>query len=261
MAKVYAFLVGKVAVLTQRGDVKNVVLGKGELDPLIFEVEEAAAEIVEEKEAKPRKVIPAIPSYQRYAQEEGFWQLLARQLPTSATDEEQVKRRRELWKKFDLNGNGFVSLGEAHAGMRYVLPDLKLREAREAIASAFELSKGLSSAKKENVTGTRKDDRAQHYLDRAEFRAFLAALRSHLVCQHAFTRLDSGGDGRIDRTEFLAAVPVLEEWTGPLADADRVFTEIDADGAGAIRFAEFCTWAVRRQLDGEDDDDLALEVF
>ena len=44
----------------------------------------------------------------------------------------------------------------------------------------------------------------------------------------------------------MDALPILEEWTGKVDDAEQVFQEIDADGGGAIRFSEFCAWAVRR---------------
>ena len=67
------------------------MLGKGELDPLIFEVEEEVAAVKAEKEhvkvVKPKRIAPVIPNYQRYAQTEGFWQKLVQQLPTSKTDE------------------------------------------------------------------------------------------------------------------------------------------------------------------------------
>lgn len=263
VVKVHAFFAGKLAALIQRDEeVKNVNLGKGELDPLIFEVEEEEVAVKKEqvKPVKPKRAAPVIPDYQRYARAAGFWQKLAEQLPTSKTDEAQIKARRKLWGHFDLNGNGCVSLSETQAGMRHIdLPELQLREAKPAIARAFGLTKDLSSTKRVEAQKAPKNDVAQHFLDRAEFRAFLAAIRSHIVCQHAFKRLDAGGDGRIDRTEFLDALPILEQWTGKIDDAESVFKEIDADGAGTIRFAEFCAWAVRRELAADADDDSALE--
>ena len=133
------------------------MLGKGELDPLIFEVEEEAAVVAEKvhvKVVKPKRVAPVIPNYQRYARTEGFWQKLVQQLPTSKTDQVEVQARRKLWRNFDLNGNGCVSLSETQAGMRHIdLPDLQLREAKPAIARAFGLTKDLSSTK---PTGSKK---------------------------------------------------------------------------------------------------------
>lgn len=46
------------------------------------------------------------------------WDELARKMPTSKTDPVQIKRRAELWKYFDNNGNGYASLAETQKGIR-----------------------------------------------------------------------------------------------------------------------------------------------
>ena len=40
------------------------------------------------------------------------WDAMAQKMPTSKTDPVQIKRRAELWKYFDNNGNGYASLAE-----------------------------------------------------------------------------------------------------------------------------------------------------
>ena len=49
--------------------------------------------------------------------------------------------------------------------------------------------------------------------------------------------------------EFLAAKEVLEKWVGVLADPWADFRAIDDDGSGSISFDEFCDWAIKKNLD------------
>ena len=44
-------------------------------------------------------------------------------------------------------------------------------------------------------------------------------------------------------------------WVGPIADIDSEFRAIDKNGGGIILFDEFCDWAIKKNLDLEDDDD------
>lgn len=46
------------------------------------------------------------------------WDAIAAKIPTSKTDPVQIKRRAELWKYFDNNGNGYASLAECQKGIR-----------------------------------------------------------------------------------------------------------------------------------------------
>ena len=40
-----------------------------------------------------------------------------------------------------------------------------------------------------------------------------------------------------------------------MSDPEKEWKEADKDGSGNILFIEFCDWAIKRNLDLDDDDD------
>ena len=48
---------------------------------------------------------------------------------------------------------------------------------------------------------------------------------------------------------------MIEKWVGKIDDPEATFREIDTNSGGKILFIEFCEWAIKKQLDLEDDDD------
>jgi hypothetical protein len=48
----------------------------------------------------------------------------------------------------------------------------------------------------------------------------------------------------------------MQKWGIKINDPKQSFKEADSDGKGMILFIEFCDWAIRKNLDLEDDDDL-----
>ena len=88
-----------------------------------------------------------------------------------------------------------------------------------------------------------------------EFRYFLLSLRMYFEYYAAFARVDTDGDKRISKKEFIAGRHQLERWVGPIMDMEAEFDEVDADGGGMVLFDEFCDWAIKKGLDLEDDDD------
>ena len=85
------------------------------------------------------------------------------------------------------------------------------------------------------------------------------ALRQRFEYWQAFRRIDSGGDGRIDLQEFLAAKLMIEKWVGKLDDPVAEFNLIDGNGGGQILFDEFCDWSCKKHLDLDDDDDFQAD--
>lgn len=83
--------------------------------------------------------------------------------------EEQANARRQLWSAFDVNGNGYVSLGETNMGLRKVLRQELIAAAKPAIKGAFEFAKDYSKARAGDKHG---DD----FIEKKEFEAFLVAL-------------------------------------------------------------------------------------
>merc|ERR1712142_1460483 len=110
-----------------------------------------------------------------------------------------------------------------------------------AINRAFHHARKIS--KKESEHG---DD----YIEFCEFRIFLYMLRQFFEYYQAFNRLDTEGDGRVNKDEFTseAVQTTLQKWVGP-------FEAIDTNGGGQILFTEFVDWALEKNLDVEDDDD------
>ena len=51
----------------------------------------------------------------------------------------------------------------------------------------------------------------------------------------------------------------MNRWGANISDPAATFKEIDVDGGGMILFDEFAAWAMKRELDLEDDDDASFE--
>lgn len=151
------------------------------------------------------------------------WDEIATKMPTSKTDPVAIKRRNELWKYFDNNGNGYASLAETQKGIRDGLQLQDLYEAKPAIIRAFNFAKDA-------VPG--KNKYGADYLEKKEFRIFLVALRQRFEYFQAFKRIDSGGDGRIDLMEFMSSRKIIEKWVGKMADPEKEFNLIDTNGGG-----------------------------
>ena len=70
-----------------------------------------------------------------------------------------------------------------------------------------------------------------------------------------FCRIDSSDDFKINLNEFKKAIPTLEKWGIKINDPEKEFNSIDTNHGGVILFDEFCTYAIKKNLDLEDDDD------
>lgn len=173
------------------------------------------------------------------------WADVAKKLPWGA-DEESVKRRKKLFKVFDPNGNGLLSLAEVDKG---VGEDLKMGDVicKAVIIRAFQASKTVNQSESKAAN----DD----YVDFTEFRTLLLYLRQYLELWVMFEAIDTNKDKRIDASEFAAAAKLVESWGMTIKEPAEVFAEIDGDGGGMILFDEFADWAIRKQLDLPDDDD------
>ena len=174
------------------------------------------------------------------------WGKIAEKLPTKKGDKEQRKRRFAMFKLFDPNGNGYLSLAELDLGIRNILQLDQVFDCKPAIIQAYKAARNKGKAKSKY---------SGDYVDKHEFRFFLLALRQYFEYWAAFARVDTGDDRRIDRDEFKKAQKMIEVWVGPIKDMDKEFDQIDTNGGGQILFGEFCRWAIKRGLDLEDDDD------
>lgn len=175
------------------------------------------------------------------------WEGINEKLPYARTDEAKEKRR-ELFNSFDPNGNGYLSLAETDKGVRDVLQSDDLFDCKKAINRAFHFSKDASQA---------EDKYGPEYLEFREFRLFLQTLRQFFEYYQAFARIDTGDDNRVSKEEFTseAIKNAIEKWVGPIEDMEAEFDSIDTNGGGQVLFSEFVDWALKKNLDIEDDID------
>lgn len=173
------------------------------------------------------------------------WVRVAEKLPWGTGDED-VKKRKELFRAFDPNGNGYLSLAEVDKGVCETL-HLKDVFAPVIIIRAFNAAKSLDQK------GKGKND---DFVERSEFRKLFLYLRQYLELYVMFQAIDTSKDGRIDEREFSSATDLLEKWGMTVDDPSRIFREIDYDNGGKILFDEFAHWAISQKLDLDDDDDV-----
>merc|ERR1711863_79560 len=177
------------------------------------------------------------------------WEEINSKLPYQRNDEEKAKRR-ELFKQFDPNGNGYLSLAEVDKGMRDVLQCDELLDCKQAVNRSFHFAKNKSQG--DSKFG---DD----LLEFREFRLFLQTLRQFFEYYQAFERIDTGDDNRVSKEEFCSdkIKSSIETWVGKIEDMEAEFDTIDTNAGGQILFTEFVDWALEKNLDIEDDVDEA----
>ena len=179
------------------------------------------------------------------------WRLLAAKLPTGKDKESRAARER-LWRKADANGNGFLSLAEIDKALHDEQGFEQLFGAKPVLMRAFQSARQAVKS---------RDSRGDDYVEKAEFRQLLVALRQVFEVYLIFNRIDTSDDRRISLDEFKAKLPELERWGAPIEDAEAEFARIaggaegGAEGGGQLLFTDFCAWALERSLDLEDDDD------
>ena len=173
------------------------------------------------------------------------WDSLLSSLPIKKTAEDR-KKRRELWNQMDINGNNYISLAEFDKGLRDVLKLPDIFKLKKVSLRAFQAAK--TAVKSSSKYG---DD----YVGWLEFRIILVYLRQYFEYYVMFCRIDTSDDFKINLEEFKKAVPTLNKWGVKIDDPVKEFNKIDTNHGGVILFDEFCSYAIKKNLDLEDDDD------
>jgi len=173
------------------------------------------------------------------------YQMITQTLCTERTPE-GMKKRMELFDKFDTNKNGLLTLRECDLGIKNVLNLHEVSECKPVIFKAFEAAKGISSNGK---------DSSKNYVEKNEFRYFLCYIRQYFEYYQMFCQINSNANLSISYQEFLEAIPLIEKWGYKVNNPKVSFQEMDLDKSGLVRFDEFCSWAIKKNLDVEDDDD------
>ncbi len=100
-----------------------------------------------------------------------------------------------------------------------------------------------------------KSPHGDDYITKGEYRYLLKYLRQYYEYWVAFDKIDTNDDRRVSHTEFVQAKPELEKWGIDMSHPQARWAECDRDGGGFVLFIEFCDWAIKKNLDLEDDDD------
>ena len=173
------------------------------------------------------------------------WKGMAEKLPVKKTDSDRAERRK-LWKKMDANGNGFLSLAEFDKGVLTVLNLPDVFNHKKVITAAFH-------AAKDKIKGKAKQ--SKDYVEWLEFRYILIYLRQYFEYYVMFCRVNESDNFKISLDEFKKALKKLNVWGAKIENPEAEFKKIDKNGGGVIMFAEFCEYAIHKDLDLEDDDD------
>jgi len=194
--------------------------------------------------------VPAIPVV------EIDWAALNAKMPIGR-DPASKAARRQLFSKFDPNGNGMLSLAEVDLGLAKVLELGGAKQCRPAINKAFHAAREIAAP----VAPI-----SNSYIDKNEFRYLLVYLRQYLELWQFFGRIDTSGDRRVGPKEFKAALPLLhqlgiEKAMSWASEPRRAFEKVDSNGSGYVRFDEFSDFCLRHGLQslGEDKREDAQE--
>lgn len=166
--------------------------------------------------------------------------------------QEGLDKRSQMFRDFDPNGNGYLSLAEVDKGIRDVLRLPDIFALKQVIMRAFQAAKD-SSKNKHSHSGD--------YIERNEFRYLLCYLRQYFEYYQMFDIVNTDNDKYLDFNEFVTAIPKFEKWGIKVTDPKKTFDQIDLDKGGRIRFEEFCHWAIKNKLDIDTDDDFEDECL
>eukprot|EP00992_Anisonema_acinus_P010634 TRINITY_DN6733_c1_g1_i11.p1 TRINITY_DN6733_c1_g1~~TRINITY_DN6733_c1_g1_i11.p1 ORF type:complete len:480 (+),score=88.83 TRINITY_DN6733_c1_g1_i11:54-1493(+) len=173
------------------------------------------------------------------------WRYISRKLPAGRSTAE-VRQRRELFRLFDPNGNGYLSLAEVDKGLRDIVQLDDVFDCKPAIIRAFNAAKNVHKG---------RSRLGPDFVTRSEFRLLCVYLRRYFELFVMFDRMDQNDDRRLGFGEFTDALPQLEKWGVHVYYPEAQFNQIDKNGGGMILFDEFADWAIQYSLDIEDDDD------
>lgn len=173
------------------------------------------------------------------------YQNLTKLLSLERNEEGKLKRIK-MFRDFDKNRNGYLSLIEMEQGISSILGPSGYSHFQLAIQLAFHWAKDCI-----------KNNKAfsKECIELNEFRYFLCCLRQYIEYYEMFERVNTDHDKYIDFEEFLEALPLIEKWGLKVSDPLKAFGEIDLTSRGKIKYEEFCHWAIKNHLDIETDDD------
>lgn len=168
------------------------------------------------------------------------WDRVRALLPVKKNAEDKEKRIK-LFKQFDPNGNGKLSLAEIDNACQKILELEKFTNNLQPILiRAYNAAKTLE--KKEN------DD---EFIEFVEFRMLLVYIYHYFELMVMYDEIDSSNDRRVSLEEFKKAVPKIEKWGLKIKDPEATFKSMDKNGGGIVLFEEFCDFGTKQKLNAD----------
>ena len=108
---------------------------------------------------------------------------------------------------------------------------------------------------------TKKNKYSADYVEPQDFRYLLKYLRVYYELWVAFESMDTTGEHRITKTEFMANKDNLKQWGIDMSDPEKVWKAVDPHRHAHVLFEEFADWALKAHLnlDVDGDDELLKE--
>ena len=167
------------------------------------------------------------------------WSLVSKTLMYK-NDEQSTEKRETLWKLFDTNNNGFLTLADVDKGLKDVFKVGLEYISKSPIHRAFQAAN--SSVHSKNTLG-------KEYVEKSEFRLLIYYLRLYMEYFQIFEQIDTDGDQKIDMKDFVEGYPLLNKWMKRVEDPAQEFKKIDSRGFGNIRLGQFVDWAQSNSYD------------
>lgn len=155
--------------------------------------------------------------------------------------EADAARRKQLWKSFDDDQTGQLSLAKIDKGVRDVLKIPELFQAKPVLIRAYEVAKSKVKGNK-----SYSDD----FVSRSEFKFLLIYIKLYYSIWVEFDIIDKSDDRRIEEQEFINGLPVLKQWGVTVSNPHKTFAEIKAQNHEVtyITFHDFAHWAITEHL-------------
>ncbi|KAJ3020780.1 hypothetical protein HKX48_000231 [Thoreauomyces humboldtii] len=138
-----------------------------------------------------------------------------------------------LWKQFDYNGNGILSLAEIDLAVKHAFP--QYADNKPVLLRAYKAADH----------GKKKDG----FIEKDEFARLIRYLAHYETLFEQFKGLDKDGDHRVDFKEFEKGFATAGIKTNETPR--QLFDEIDKNHGGYILFDEFCGVLAQKKLHGQ----------
>ena len=171
---------------------------------------------------------------------------LKKKLPISKTPEDRQKRL-EIWNQVNEDDNDYASFKKLSIYLLTYLELSNVDKNRGPIKSAF-----FATRNKYSRYGLKIDDNIIIWM---EFRIFLVYLRQYYEYWVMFKQIDDSNEHQINFKDFKKAVPLMGNWGMRITDSVKEFNSISRNSE-TISFEEFCSYAISKSLDLEEEDDL-----